>query len=152
MVFPMTEEQTPTRKNRKWLKITGISLVIVVVLAGLGYGGYYFMTNSGGELEPASDFSVTTLTGANFTLSSYKGKVVLIDFMSVTCVPCKQLMPELVTISEEFNDSLVIISIDVDPTDTEAQLLEFKNDFNATWNFALDTDGLFTKYSVKSKS
>ena len=148
MVFPMTEEQTSTPKNRKWLKITVITLAIVVVLGGLGYGGYYFITNSGGELEPASDFSVTTLTGANFTLSSYKGKVVLIDFMSVTCVPCKQLMPELVTISEEFNDSLVIISIDVDPTDTETQLLDFKNDYNATWNFALDTDSLFTKYSV----
>lgn len=143
----MSEENTTTPRNRKWLKTTGITLAIVVVLGGLGYGGFYFITHSG-NLEPAPNFSVTTLTGANFTLTDFRGKVVLLDFMSVTCVPCKQLMPELVSISEEFNDSLVILSIDVDPTDTEAQLLGFKNDYNATWNFALDSDGLFEKFSV----
>ncbi|MHA1556515.1 MAG: redoxin domain-containing protein [Candidatus Heimdallarchaeota archaeon] len=143
----MSEENTTTSKNRNWLKITGITIAIVVVLGGLGYGGFYFITHSG-NLEPAPDFSVTTLAGANFTLTDYRGKVVLLDFMSVTCPPCMQLMPELVSISEEFNDSLVILSIDVDPTDSETQLLEFKNDYNATWSFALDSDDLFEKFSV----
>jgi len=143
----MSEENTTAPKDRKWLKITGITIAIIVVLGGLGYGGFYFITHSG-NLETAPNFSVTTLAGANFTLTDYRGKVVLLDFMSVTCVPCKQLMPELGFISDEFNDSLVILSIDVDPTDTEAQLLEFKNDYNATWSFALDTDGLFEKFSV----
>ncbi len=143
----MSDENIAPSKNRKWLKIIGISLAIIVVLGGLGYGGFYFITNTGNS-EPAQDFSVTTLAGANFTLSDYRGKVVLLDFMSVTCAPCKQLMPELVSISEEFTDDLVILSIDVDPTDTESQLLTFKNNFNATWDFALDSDNLFEKYSV----
>ena len=56
----MSEELISTPKNRKWLKITGITIAIVVVLAGLGFGGYYFITNSN-ELEPAPDFTVTTL-------------------------------------------------------------------------------------------
>lgn len=144
----MSEDNTSMLKTRKWVTIAGITLAIVVVLGGLGYGGFYFITHSG-NLETAPNFSVTTLAGANFTLTDYRGKVVLIDFMdSVTCAPCKLLMPELVSISEEFTDSLVIISIDINPDNTADDLLKFKNDYNATWDFALDSDGLFEKYSV----
>nr|NHJ84248.1 redoxin domain-containing protein [Asgard group archaeon] len=73
---------------------------------------------------------------------------VVLDFMSVTCEPCKQLMPELKEISEDFNDTVVILSIDVDLSDNESQLLDFKNTYNATWAFALDTAGLQDLYTV----
>ena len=143
----MAIEKDSAQKNLRWLKITGITLAIIVVVGGLGYGGYYLFTRSR-NISPAPDFSVLTITGFNFTLSDFQGKVVLIDFMdSVTCPPCRALMPELVAISEEFNDSLVIISVDILATDT-AVVASFKEEFNATWHFALDSINLQEKYSV----
>ena len=142
----MSEDKTRTKKNRKWLQISVLTISIMVIIAGLGYGLYFYFSNR--NADPAQDFSVMTLSGANFTLSDYREEVVLLDFMSVTCVPCMLLMDELVQIYNEFNDSLVMLSVDVDPSDTEAQLLDFKNDYNAKWDFALDTDGLLEKYGV----
>jgi len=142
----MTEEKQTSNKKMRWLKITAITLSIVVVLSGLGYGIYYYVSNR--RLEPAQDFSVMTLTNQNFTLSDYHGKVVLLDFMSVTCTPCKELMPELVDIRAHFNASLVMLSIDIDLTDTPAQLLNFSTQFNASWEFAFDTDNLQEKFGV----
>lgn len=58
------------------------------------------------------DFSVTTFDNQKFTLSDYKGKVVLIDIMGVGCQPCIQQMPELQKIKKERGDDITIISID----------------------------------------
>ncbi|MCF2142636.1 MAG: redoxin domain-containing protein [Candidatus Heimdallarchaeota archaeon] len=142
----MAEENTKLKQSKKWLKVVAITLSLVVVLSGIGYGIYYFVSNR--RSEPAQDFSVMTLTNKNFTLSNYRGKVVLLDFMSVSCTPCQELMPELATIRNHFNESLVMLSIDVDLTDTVAQLLNFSSKYNATWEFAFDTDNLQEKYGV----
>ncbi|NHJ86994.1 MAG: redoxin domain-containing protein, partial [Asgard group archaeon] len=142
----MSENKIHTKKNKKWLQITVLTISIMVIVAGLGYGLYFYFSSR--NADPAQDFSVITLSGQNFTLSDYQGEVVLLDFMSVTCVPCMFLMDELVQIHEDYNDSLIILSIDVDPSDTEGQLLDFKNDYSANWSFALDTDSLMEKYSV----
>ena len=115
-------------------------------LAGAGYGIYYFVSNR--QLEPAQNFSVITLSSQNFTLSEFQGKVVLLDFMSVTCGPCIELMPELNEIHAEFNDSIVMLSVDVDPSDTVSQLENFKATYNGTWEFAFDTDNLQEKFGV----
>lgn len=142
----MIEKEKP-HPNLHWLKISTIVLVVIIVIGGVGVGAY-FLVQRNNTVSLAPDFSVEPITGGNFTLSNYRGKVVLIDFMSVTCVPCEQLMPELVIFSNQFNDSLVIISIDVDPTDSKADLLFFKESNNATWDFAFDIDNLQDKYSV----
>lgn len=143
----MSIEQIEIKKSRKWLKITGITLVALVVLAGIGFGSYYIIDRRR-NITPASDFSLTTLSGANFTLSDYVGQVVLLDFMSVSCGPCRSMMPDLVEIADEYNDSIIILSIDVDSSDSISDLIEFKNEYNATWQFALDTADLLTKYAA----
>jgi len=142
----MEEPITKSKKSLRWLKITGIVIASLVILSGIGYGTYYFMTNN--NLEPAPIFSISTLSGGNFTLTDHQGKVILLDFMSLTCQPCEEMMPELVNISKDFNDSLVILSIDVDLSDNASALQDYKDSFNATWDFALDTVGLATAYAV----
>jgi len=58
------------------------------------------------------DFTVTTFDNQKFTLSEYKGKVVIIDIMGVGCPPCEMQMPELQKIKKERGDEITIISID----------------------------------------
>ncbi|MHA1532732.1 MAG: TlpA family protein disulfide reductase [Candidatus Heimdallarchaeota archaeon] len=78
------------------------------------------------NLEPAPTFSVTTISGGNFTLTQHQGKVVLLDFMYLDCSPCEELMPELVALSEEFNETLVIFSIDVVLADNITEIQNYK--------------------------
>ncbi len=142
----MQETQNKTRSSLRWLKITGMVLASIIILGSIGYGTYYFMTSN--NLEPAPIFSVSTLSGGNFTLTDQQGKVVLLDFMSLDCAPCEELMPKLVVISEEFNESLVILSVNVFLNENASELQNYKDNHNATWDFAFDTVGLATAYAV----
>ncbi len=45
--------------------------------------------------KPASTASFTDPQGATHSLSDWQGKVVLLNFWSVSCVPCREEMPSL---------------------------------------------------------
>jgi thiol-disulfide isomerase/thioredoxin len=57
-------------------------------------------TGGGGETPhqvgaPAPEINVQALSGKNIAVSSYKGRVVLLDVWASWCVPCKQELPML---------------------------------------------------------
>ena len=52
--------------------------------------------------EPAPDFTLIDLDGMQVTLSSLKGRVVLLDFWATWCGPCKAAMPAIEKIHEDY--------------------------------------------------
>ena len=42
------------------------------------------------------------------------GKLVVVDFWATWCGPCRMLAPELETVAEEMNDTVVILKVDID--------------------------------------
>ena len=75
-----------------------------------------------GTLAP--DFTVTTLDGANFTLSKQRGKVVLLHFWATWCTPCVKGLPAMKTfhdrIKQKYGDRVVLLDLAMD--DSEAKL------------------------------
>ena len=59
-----------------------------------------------------ADFTLTDLSGKIWTLSSLKGKVVLVNFWATWCPPCRKEMPDLEFLSQKFaGQGLVVLAI-----------------------------------------
>src|SRR5690606_42034021 len=54
--------------------------------------------------QTAPEISLPTLNGNTVTLSSLKGKLVLIDFWATWCAPCVKEQPELKAIYDKHSD------------------------------------------------
>lgn len=79
--------------------------------------------------KPANfDFTMKDLEGKDVALSSYKGKVVLLNFWATWCGPCKAEIPGFVELQEKYKDDLVIVGFSVDdPADkAKAFAAEYK--------------------------
>ena len=99
----------------------------------------------------APDFRIRDIDGNEITLSSYRGKsVVVLDFMYIDCPGCEILRKNLDQVYPEFKDRIVIISIDVLPQDSEDELRAYRNETGIKWYVARDTDNLKQKYGIGS--
>ena len=65
---------------------------------------------------------LTPVTEASFqkTLSTHKGKIVLVDFWATWCVPCRAEMPQLVKLAEKLRTrGLDFITVSTDAPENE---------------------------------
>lgn len=76
--------------------------------------------------RPAPDFRLRSFDGRVIALSDYRGKVVILNFWASWCTPCKQEMPNLERVWQEFKDrGVVVLGIDVlDDMEDAAAFLE----------------------------
>ena len=69
------------------------------------------------DAKPANwDFKLKDLEGKEVQLSSFKGKVVLLNFWATWCGPCKAEIPGFVELQEKYRDQLTIVGYSVDDT------------------------------------
>ena len=83
----------------------------------------YILAMAGGawaEGAAAPDFTLPDiLQGKNYSLSQFKGKVVLINFITFFCGPCREEMPDLNKLHKEYQGrgfQVLGIGISSDPT------------------------------------
>ena len=95
-------------------------------------------------------FTLTDITGKKLSLSDFRGKVVILDFMGSQCIPCKEQVVELRKIHQT-NTRVEILSISVYHGEGwDKELQSFAQSFDVRWRMATDTDGTVTKYQIKA--
>lgn len=76
------------------------------------------------EGKPAPDFTVLDSAGKPIKLSSFKGKVVVVDFWASWCGPCREVMPTIQEIHDKLKGKDVVVMA-VDTWDEEKDCRDF---------------------------
>jgi peroxiredoxin len=64
------------------------------------------------QRRASADFTLRDLSGKEWTLSSLRGKVVLVNFWATWCPPCRKEMPDLASLYSRFEkNGLVVLAI-----------------------------------------
>jgi peroxiredoxin len=98
----------------------------------------------------APDFSLKTIDGQQVQLSDLRGKTVLVSYWATWCIPCKEELPELDKIQQEYKDKgLVIITIDAIEQDKVEAVQNLVGQLNLGLPVLLDEDNtVYQQYKV----
>lgn len=110
----------------------------------------------------APDFTVTDINGKPLSLSSFKGKYVLLDFWASWCIPCRESTPYLKTLYQQYHQKgFEIVAIADDDKNPDAWRKAVAKDGTNIWYNALSgliitnsgwdkTDYLNEKFGVQA--
>jgi cytochrome c biogenesis protein CcmG/thiol:disulfide interchange protein DsbE len=162
--------------------VLGIVLVILAIFGWAGWANWEYrkqaaerlLANAGqGELvasaaadpqssmsplvgKPAPAFALEDLSGKKVSLSSYKGKAVLVNFWATWCGPCKLETPWLVALRNQYaKQGFEVIGIstdDIDRTDpkafgdTKKEIAAFVQQMHMPYPVLIDGDQLSKPY------
>jgi|SRR5215813_3447060 len=95
------------------------------------------------------DFDVPTMDGGSIKLSAYKGKVVVLDFWATWCPPCRQEIPQLVRIANQFRSKgveVIGLHIDDQGRSSPQQIRKFIQDFDINYTVGMASNDMFIAY------
>jgi cytochrome c biogenesis protein CcmG/thiol:disulfide interchange protein DsbE len=70
---------------------------------------------------PAPDFELSSLSGERIQLKDYRGQIVLLNFWTTWCAPCRLEMPAFQSRSEQFAADLAVVAVNNAETPAEVQ-------------------------------
>lgn len=89
---------------------------------------------------PSQDFTLEALNGDKVSLSSFRGKVVLLSFWATWCGPCKQEMPEMQALYQKLRGrGFEVVAVDL--MEDKATVSDFVKKNGYTFPVLLDTAG-----------
>jgi peroxiredoxin len=91
------------------------------------------------EGDVAPDFSATTLAGESLSLSSLRGRVVLLVFFSHTCPDCKSLFDDLSQREAEI-EALGVRVLTISRGGSQAEIETYMANNGYTFDVMVDTD------------
>jgi len=129
-------------------------LLAVALVAGWAGGGNSGVTKVDGNASAvvyatghrplAPEFTATTLTGSSLSFSSYRGKVVVLNFWGSWCVPCREEASILSAAAVRYQPSGVSF-LGVDVRDTAASAQAFARSFHVRYPSVSDPSSVITQ-------
>ncbi|MFW9785575.1 MAG: TlpA family protein disulfide reductase [Candidatus Heimdallarchaeota archaeon] len=125
------------KKSFKHLKTFGIiigALIITVSLVVFYNGGANVVNSSERENNQILvNSAYRSIYGDTIRTSSYHGKILIIYFHSLINIYCKETNPIVAAVEDDYKDDLRIITISMDPDDSNSELISWRNNLNANW-------------------
>jgi peroxiredoxin len=109
------------------------------------------------ELFPATqaykgpDFELENITGESIRLSDFDGRIVVLNLWATWCPPCRDEVPALVRLQEEFGDrSIQVIGVSLDENGARSKVAEFAESFGVNFPTPVDDGRVQEKYGPLS--
>lgn len=102
------------------LRFFSFTVICVIAIAGCSSQPNSSAKVARGEAsalvgKPAPEISLKDLDGKSFSLAALKGKPVFIDFWATWCPPCRQSVPEVMKLHDDYGPrGLEVVSISLD--------------------------------------
>jgi len=92
------------------------------------------------DSSPTPDFTLPDPAGKKVSLKDFRGKLVMLNFWATWCVPCREEMPTMERLYQEFkNRGFVIVAVSVKDKKTDA--LAFIKELKLTYPVVFDPEG-----------
>lgn len=149
-----------SQNKRLLVSLTFLGCGLILILGSL----YYLLQNTPPPLDLAAvpvqvnyaapELSLTDTQGNSFSISDFRGQVVLVNLWATWCPPCKEEMPGLESFYRKYKtDGFIIIAVnDGDPA---SDVLQFVKDYRLSFPVWLDptyqaTDHVFKTVNLPS--
>ncbi len=100
----------------------------------------------------APDFSLKDVEGNSRALSSFKGKIILLEFWATWCPPCKASIPDMMELQKKYQEkgfTVLGVSIDSD-SDASAKVAQFLASYGITYPVLIADETVPMTYNVMS--
>jgi peroxiredoxin len=112
--------------------LIGFAAVVAVFLLLVAHSRFRQRHPPGSQQSLAPDFVLSGINGGTLQLSTYRGKVVLLDFWATWCQPCRKETPDFVELQDKYgHQGLQIIGVSMD--DDAAPVRQFYKEFNVNY-------------------
>lgn len=138
---------SPSKDNKKVVFIFLFSLALLSagsywVLSKFIFGKNYSnidIATQRANFKVAPNIEFKDFTGKMHALSSFKGKVIILNFWASWCAPCLEEIPSMVELSKKYPNEVVIIALSGDdsfeaPQKTIAQFDTNQENFLTSWD------------------
>ena len=102
---------------------------------------------------PAPDFTLKSDNGSNLRLSEFRGEVVMINFWASWCAPCRQEMPLLDELYNQYQPmgfTILGVNVEEDSTQARKMLKDIPVNFPVLFDNASDVSKLYNVVAMPS--
>jgi cytochrome c-type biogenesis protein len=165
------KNELTARKSHGLSKAEKVAIPIIIIIAVWAIYSFtqsssssttsqstYSSTASLSQSAMAPDFTLPAvgpngLSGQTVTLSSFRGKVVLLEFMEPWCVHCQNMASVLDSLYAKYTSGNVVFISVAGPWNgaTANDAANFIHNYGTSWTYAYDSSGtVFNSYGVSS--
>src|SRR6056297_1004975 len=115
--------------------------ILIFLIAALVVGGafFFYLQNNTADITAeigtevgmqAPDFTLQNMNNQEVSLSDYRGKKVFLNFWASWCPPCREEMPDMQKLHEEYGNEIAVLAVNIGESKSTVANFMMQNKLN----------------------